>query len=91
MALRGAVDALAESLSTATLFRSVQRVRLLANKLTEILEMQTGKSILLQYSPNCNVVYLMLLRMSITKKVPIPVRKLLAEFPKYSKVDKIPA
>ena len=88
MTLRGAVDALAESLSTAKplFFGRVQRVRLLANKLTEILEMHDSWKVDIA-SVFSQIAYIGLPE-NITedvyykRKVPIPVQKLLAEFPK---------
>jgi CheY-like chemotaxis protein len=98
MTLRGAVDALAESLSTAKplFFGRVQRVRLLANKLADTLEMQDSWKVDIA-SVFSQIAYIGLPE-NITedvyykRKVPSPVKKLLAEFPQDTQkiLDKIP-
>jgi len=98
MTLRGAVDALAESLSTAKplFFGRVQRVRLLVNKLADTLEMEDSWKVDIA-SVFSQIAYIGLPE-NITedvyykRKVPSPVKKLLAEFPQDTQkiLDKIP-
>ena len=98
MTLRGAVDALAESLSTAKplFFGRVQRVRLLVNKLADTLEMEDSWKVDIA-SVFSQIAYIGLPE-NITedvyykRKVPSSVKKLLAEFPQDTQkiLDKIP-